>query len=293
MKNKTVSVIIPTLNASVNIKQQLDMLSHQTCVVNEVVIVDSESEDNTIEIARSFDFVRIIKVKKIDFDHGKTRDMALRSCSSDFIVFLTDDAIPRDEMLIQYLVDSFEKDENIVASYGRQLPRDDASAMEKLVREFNYPEQGIIKSSANIEQMGIKTFFLSDACSCYLRQKYIEIGGFDYPVKTNEDMFFAARAISMNYKIAYEPQAQIYHSHNFTLKQQYKRNYIQGFEMESHKDILNNCKSQKQGLKLVSFVSKRLLSQGRVFSFVRFGFDCIARYLGNSAGIKAARAMRK
>ena len=118
--------------------------------------------------------------------------------------------------------------------------------MEQLVRTFNYPAKSKVRSKDYIPEMGIKTFFASDVCSAYRRNIYEELGGFDYPIKTNEDMFYAAKVINAGYKIAYRADAEVLHSHNFTLKEQYKRNYIQGYEIERHRDILGKSSQESE-----------------------------------------------
>ena len=134
--------------------------------------------------------------------------------------------------------------------------------------------------------MGIKAFFCSDVCAAYNREIYLVLGGFDHPLKTNEDMFFAAKALRGGYRVAYSAEAKVYHSHNFTLREQYARNRIQGYEIERHWNLLGDVSKESEGMKLVKTVSGELLKQGRVFSFLHFGLDCGARFLGSRAGKK-------
>ena len=160
--------------------------------------------------------------------------------------------------------------------------------MERLVRSFNYPAESHVRSKEDIPVRGIKTFFCSDVCAAYRREIYLELGGFDYPISTNEDMFYAARAIRAGYLIAYAADALVFHSHNLTLKEQYRRNYIQGYEIEKHRELLGGVAQESEGWKLVKYVSGELLRSGHAGAFVRFGFDCCARFLGSRAGKKKA-----
>jgi rhamnosyltransferase len=136
--------------------------------------------------------------------------------------------------------------------------------------------------------MGIKAFFCSDVCAAYRRRIYEELGGFEYPLKTNEDMFFAAAAIRNGYRVAYAADARVLHSHNFSLKEQYHRNRIQGYEIERHRSLLGNVSKVNEGIRMVRFVSGKLLKQGRLVSFAHFGLDCFARLLGSRAGRRQA-----
>lgn len=288
MKNYKLSLIIPTLNAESLICSLIDSIKAQAVVPDEIIVVDSESDDKTVELLKNYPEVRVISIKRKDFDHGKTRDMALRKSTGDYVIFMTQDAVPANKYLTERLLAPFFNDDQIALSTGRQLPKPDATRMEQLVRTFNYPAQSRVRSRDDIPEMGIKTFFSSDVCAAYRRDIYEKLGGFDYPIKTNEDMFYAAKVINAGYKIAYCADAEVLHSHNLTLKEQYQRNFIQGYEIARHRDILGDASQESEGMKLVKYVSKELLKKGRVFSFVHFGFDCCARLLGSKKGRKQA-----
>ena len=281
------SVIIPTLNAANELPKLLEMLNKQTVRADEIIVVDSASEDDTVNICKSNGSVKLIEIERKDFDHGKTRDMALRESKGDIVIFLTHDALPANELFLDNLIKPIINDNTIALSAGRQLPKPDATYMERLVREFNYPEHSRVRSKDDLAELGIKTFYCSDVCCAYNKAIYLELGGFDYPLKTNEDMFYAAKVIHAGYRISYTADALVYHSHNFTLKEQYIRNYIQGYEIEKRKAFLNAGSYQSEGMKLVRFVTVGLLKKGHILSFFRFFFDCCARKLGHSAGIKA------
>lgn len=287
MSNK-ISVIIPTLNAEKELPYLLAALHKQKRKIEEIIVVDSASTDETVNICKKDGSIKLIQIERKDFDHGKTRDMAFKESIGDIVIFMTQDSIPANSGLIDRLVAPLEEGKAVLST-ARQLPKKDASRMEQLVRAFNYPEKSHIRSKNDIQRMGIKTFFCSDVCAAYKREIYFELGGFDYPIKTNEDMFFAAKVINSGYRIAYVADALVYHSHNFTLKEQYKRNYIQGYEIERHIEALNNVSQGGEGMRLVKFVSKELLKKGYIGSFIRFGFDCCARIMGSRAGKNRAR----
>ncbi len=287
--NKTISVIIPTLNAESSIRGLIESLISQSLQPDEIVIVDSESDDRTVEIAREFHIVKIIQIKRTEFNHGGTRDMALKQSCGDYVVFMTQDAVPANNMLLEKLILPFDSDEKIAVITARQLPRYDAKPSEKLIREFNYPLESSIRSKEDIPRLGIKTFFTSDVCSAYRRDIYEELGGFEKDLKTSEDMMYAAKLVNNGYSICYNAKAKVLHSHNFTIKEQYKRNFIIGYEIERHKKLLGNVSANSEGFKLTKVVSFGLLKKGRIISFFRFGLDCCARFAGNKAGKKAAR----
>ncbi len=277
-----ISVVIPVLNAEKDLPGLLKALSEQTLQADEIIVTDSESSDRTRQIAEA-EGVRVIPVLRKEFDHGGTRDMALRASLGDIVVFLTQDAVPAESSFLEKLIRPLSE-EGVAVVTGRQLPKKSATRVERLVRIFNYPAESHIRSEADVEKMGIKAFFCSDVCAAYNREIYLELGGFEYPLKTNEDMFFAAKTLRNGYKVAYAADAQVFHSHNLTLKEQYQRNRIQGYEIERHRDLLGNVSQVPEGWRLVRYMSAQLLKEGRLVSFAHFGLDCCARFMGSRIG---------
>lgn len=286
-----ISVIIPTLNAEHEIEALLIALDSQSIQPNEILVVDSASEDKTIELVQKHKRVRLLEIDRQDFNHGTTRDMALNESSGDFVCFLTQDAVPVSDDYLKRLVAPMVEDSNIALVSGRQLPKADARRFEQLVRDFNYPDLPSVRSKCDLEEFGIKTFFASDTCSAYRRTAYLECGGFEH-VNTNEDMLMAAKFIASGMKVAYEPRAEVYHSHNLTPSQQFARNRAVGFFLETHADDLMHASEIGEGGRLVKAVSSQLLREGNLVELIAFGVDCCARLLGNRAGRRTARKER-
>lgn len=283
-----ISVIIPTLNAEKYINDLLNSLLNQTANIEEIIVVDSSSTDNTIEIVKKFDKVKITSIIKKDFNHGQTRDMALRQSKGDIVVFMTQDVLPVNNKCIEELIKPLNN-KKLAQVTARQIARDSANPREKLIRAFNYLNKDNCRNKDNIKDLGIKAYFCSNSCAAYNKDIYLKIGGFEKGLKTNEDMFYAAKAIKEGYSVAYSSKAMVYHSHNYTLKEQYNRNYIMGYEIEKHRQLLNNAKERSEGIKLVKYIMSNLLKEGHILSFLYFPFDCLARYLGNKNGRNKAR----
>ncbi len=282
-----ISVIVPTLNAGRQIDTLLTRLEQQTRKPDEIIVVDSSSEDITQEMVKRHPEVKLIVIDRKDFNHGGTRDAMLRESIGDFVLFLTQDAMPSGNDYIAKIVAPFADDE-VALVYGRQLPRKDARPAEALVRKYSYGDESMVITKADIPSLGIKAFHSTDVCAAYRRTAYLEVGGFETDVLTNEDMFIAARFLHAGRKIVYEANATVIHSHNFTFKQQYKRNYIQGVEIAKHKDILGDASLSGEGLSLVKYTLGGLLRQGHVIEAMRFTVDCGFRLIGNRNGQRAA-----
>ncbi|MDB1866758.1 glycosyltransferase family 2 protein [Collinsella aerofaciens] len=286
-----VSVIIPTLNAEHEIEDLLAALERQSLRPMEILVVDSASDDDTVPLVKMHEGIRLLQIERCDFNHGATRDMALRATTGDFVCFLTQDALPASDAYLERLVTPMVGDPSIALVSGRQLPKADARRFEQLVRSFNYPDSPSVRSKSDLNKCGIKTFFASDSCSAYRRTAYLDCSGFEY-VNTNEDMLMAARFVASGLKVAYEPGAEVYHSHNLTPSQQFARNRAVGMFLESHSDDLMHASEIGEGGRLVKAVSSQLLREGNLTEFIAFGVDCCARLLGNRAGRRAARKER-
>lgn len=287
MQSSPISVIIPTYNAGAKITEILSMLSNQSYLPDEILIVDSGSSDDTLQRCAAFPLVKVLMVEQSSFNHGATRDMAIRKSIGEFVIFLTQDAIPADEYFIANMLTPFSN-ATVALVYGRQLANADASPAEKLTRQFNYPPQPCLRTSADIPVLGIKAFFFSDAAAAYRRSAYLQLGGFEKNIKTNEDMFIAAKALHAGFGIYYAASAMVVHSHDFTLRQRYLRYRDQGEEITLHADILGKEAPTAEGQKLLLFVSQNLLRKGRALAWLRFCLGCVAGYLGFHAGKREA-----
>lgn len=288
----SVSVVVPTLNASAEIGGLLESLLSQSVEPREVIVIDSDSDDGTVRIAEDFPTVRTISIRRSEFNHGLTRHRALLETSGEIVCFVTQDAVPASADYLARLVGPMVADERIALVSGRQLPKPDARPFERLVREFNYPDEPSVRSRADLARCGIRTFFASDVCSAYRKTAYLECGGFG-PVRTNEDMLMAARLISAGWKVAYEPTAAVYHSHNLTPREQFERNRAVGAFLEDHSGDLLGASEVGEGGRLVAAVSTRLIREGRIGELFAFGVDCAARLLGNRVGRAEARRYKE
>ena len=123
---------------------------------------------------------------------------------------------------MQRLVAAFA-DPQVGVAYGRQLPADNATPIAAHARTFNYPPINSLKSSVDIQPLGIKTAFVSNSFAAYRRSALEDVGGFPDRCIVSEDTFVAAKMILAGWKVAYCADAQVYHSHNYTWRQEFQR----------------------------------------------------------------------
>jgi len=261
----------------------LKALRDQSVPPAQIMVVDSQSDDGTADLARGVEGVEVIDIKREAFDHGKTRDMALRGSRGEFVVFMTQDALPMEARCMENLLKPFE-DPRVAAVGGRQQAWPDARPFERLVRANNYPEESRIWSSDDIARLGVRAFLISDVCAAYRRSAYLSVGGFDYPILTNEDMLMAEKLLHAGYKLAYAGDAAVYHSHRFTLRQEYRRNVAIGRTMKAYEERFEHVKETSEGVALFKRVMLSLIREGELAECACFTLNCAARLIGNRVG---------
>ncbi|XEC95270.1 glycosyltransferase family 2 protein [Paenibacillus tarimensis] len=244
-----ISVIIPTYNAGPEFEVVLRKLSGQSIKPLEIIVVDSSSSDGTAENARKAG-ARVFTIPQSEFDHGGTRNFAAEQAKGEILVFMTQDAIPKDDRLLEKLTAPFA-DGLVAGVYAKQEARSDAAILEKLTRSFNYPDESMRKGRSELPLLGIRTFFFSNVCSAVRRDVFFDVGRFPQPVIFNEDMSMAAKCIFNNYELIYQAEAVVIHSHNYSLSQQFRRYFDNGVSMYHNDWIYAYSKVGKAGSKLV------------------------------------------
>lgn len=277
------TVVIPVLNAGDALAPLLDRLEGQTVPPEEIVVADSESDDGAARQAAADGRVRLISIRRKAFDHGGTRDLALRSCGTPAVVMMTQDAVPADSRCMEQLLKPME-DPAVAAVCARQAGRPDATPEEKAVRAFRYPEENAVWSGKERQDRGIRAFLLSDVCAAYRVSAYQAVGGFVHPLETNEDMLIAAAFLEAGYKLAYRGDAVVLHSHNYTLRQEYERNRKIGRFLAAYGDRFGNGGVTGEGIRLAKTVTGGLIREHHFCRILPFWLNCGARLLGNRKG---------
>lgn len=277
-----VDVIIPTYKPDERFWKLLERLDKQTYVINKTIIINTdETCIDTVRIA-AMKNVEIHHINLEEFDHGTSRNYGVTFSNADIVVFMTQDAIPDNKYMVEELVKPF-KDEDVYITYGRQLPMQKCAFVEAYTRQFNYPETDIVKTKESIKSMGIKTYFSSDVCAAYRREKQIELGGFPRTI-FNEDSIFAAQVINNDKKVYYASKARVIHSHNYTYMQQFHRNFDIGVSHKDFEEVFGQVKSENEGIKLVKQTTKYLISMGKWYlipdMLIRSGFKFIGYKMG-------------
>ncbi|MCM1048721.1 MAG: glycosyltransferase family 2 protein [Clostridiales bacterium] len=251
----SVDVIIPTYKPDGKFLKLMEMLENQTVSINRVIIMNTEQKyfdrlTYGTSFSKKYRNVLVRHLSKREYDHGRTRNQALSYSDAKVFIMMTQDAVPADEYMVEKLLEALEQD-NVAIAYARQLADDACSAAERYTRNFNYPQEKSIKTKADIERLGIKTFFCSNVCAAYKRKVFDSLGGFINHTIFNEDMIFAAGAIKKDYAVSYQPEAKVYHSHDYSNMEQFRRNFDLGVSQADHPEVFADITSESEGIKLV------------------------------------------
>lgn len=285
---KETDVIIPVYKPDGRLYKLLDMLERQTVPVERIILINTEQcyFDRMIagtDFWHKYKNVMVRHISKREFDHGYTRKRAVSDSKSRYFVMMTDDAVPADEYLLEKLLAPIWEGKAAM-SYARQLPDEDCGIIEHFTRGFNYPEESFVKSNKDLPEMGIKTFFASNVCAAYDREIYDSLGGFVKRTIFNEDMIYARKLIDAGYKIAYTAQAQVIHSHNYSGKQQFQRNFDLGVSHAQYPEIFEGIKTESEGIRLVKRTCKYLVGIHKPFLIVKLFWLSGCKYTGYFLG---------
>ena len=255
----------------------------QNYPIHRVILMNTEEKQFPAELTGIWDRVEVYHLAKEEFDHGGTRDRGVRMSTADLVVCMTQDAMPADETLIEELVKPFD-DPEVWAAYARQLPNEDCREVEKYTRSFNYPEQSMVKTKEDLDRLGIKTFFCSNVCAAWRREKYLELGGFVKHTIFNEDMILAGTMIKQGGKIAYCAKAKVIHSHNYSAFQQFHRNFDLAVSQTMYPEVFGGIRSESEGIKLVKKSLSYCIEIGKPWLMIQVVTQSAGKLLGYKMG---------
>jgi len=245
-----IEVVIPAYKPDDTLKKSVKRLFSQTLKPDRVRIILTKSrEGEKDELLKALPQGTVVEeIERSNFSHGGTRQYAVDSTEADHILFMTQDALPADRYLVKNLYTALSKKDAALA-YARQIPYPDATETEKYSRRYNYPSYSMSKTKSDIKDMGIKAFFCSDTCAMYNVALHRELGGFDVNAQFNEDMIYACKAINCGCSIEYVSDAHVFHSHNYSFKEQFKRYREISRSQKSHKEQFEGVSSESEGIK--------------------------------------------
>ena len=283
-----VDVIIPVYKPDKSFFTLMDRLENQTVAVNRIILMNTEQKyfDRLIygtSFLEKYRNVYVTHLSKKEFNHGLTRRQGVKKSDAPVFIMMTMDAMPVDEYLVERLTAPLER-EDVAAVYARQMASEESNEIERFARSSNYPEETCEKSEEDIDRLGIKTFFCSNVCAAYRRDIYENLGGFVRHTLFNEDMIYAAGAVKAGYKIVYEANARVVHSHNYTCMQQLRRNFDLGVSQAEHPEVFASVSSEGEGAAMIKKATEHLWKTGNKRLILKLYIDSAFKYAGYLLG---------
>lgn len=279
-----IDVVIPAYHPGQEFQVLIQKLLRQTIEVSHIWVMQTIRQEGEPLIQFSDERITVLPVLQREFDHGGTRDLGAKQSRSDYVLFMTQDALPADDQLLEHLLLAMQNPQVGIA-YARQLPRPSAGVVERLTRTYNYPGESCIKGLADEERLGVKTYFCSDVCAMYRRSYYEELGGFVRPTIFNEDMIMAYHMIHAGYQVAYCAEAQVIHSHEYRCMQQFRRNFDLGVSQKQYQEIFASISSEKEGAGYAKKIIRTLTQQKKYAEMFYFMLQCGFKLFGYKLGL--------
>lgn len=276
-----IDIICPLYNAENYILDLDKSIKKQKKVkINNISYILTESYDNSEKILID-NKIEYKKIKREDFSHSLVRENAAMVSESDILVFITQDIVIEDDLWLYHLIKDIEKGK-CEAAYSRQVSK--FNNIEKYTREKNYPDKSSIVSKKDLKKLGLRTFFFSDASSAIKTSIFKDLNGYDGKnLPISEDMYIAYKLIMNGYRIKYESDSVVYHSHNFKLKELYARYKLTG-KFFKENSYLDKYGTNKSGGGLAKYILVRAIKDKNVKVLLRYPFDMAIRFIGMKVG---------
>ncbi len=240
----SVSILLVTKNGEEHLDRLLDRVSAQVgrFRILEKIAVDSGSSDTTLAILRRHG-VLVVEIPPGEFGHGRTRNLAASHARGDFLVFLTQDAVPHDEHWLANLLAPLLADPQVAGAYSRHVPRPGCHPMEwRQIVEF--PLCGVPEGRVNFA-VGNPDYRRNPAPYHYFANTSAVLrrdvwGKIPFPdVDFAEDQDWARRALEAGYKTVYAAASVVEHSHNYSARENFLRNFEHGRALASRFDYVD------------------------------------------------------
>jgi rhamnosyltransferase len=222
-----ISVLIPVKNGGDDLRRCLDGVRRQRVSADvELIVVDSGSSDGSVELARSYDAI-VFEISPETFDHGATRNYAASKARGEYLAFTSQDAYPVDEHWLARLVTPLAQDQ-VAGVYGRQLAHDHASPPEVYFLDFLYgPRSRVQAVGGEGDGISMSTTLFSNANAAMRREVWARYP-FAEDLIMSEDQEWSRRVLLDGYRLVYDADAAVRHSHDYTLGAAFKRFFDSG-----------------------------------------------------------------
>lgn len=257
----SISVVIPVKNEGKKIRTCIEGILSQTVPVKEIIVVDSGSTDDTLDILKEFDIVKVIEIPGSEFNHGETRNLGINAATGEYALLTVGDAWAYDNNWIQYLLDGFV-DDTVAGVCGQQVvAHSPDNNPAQWFRSYSKPEIKKYSFSEDefhrLSPLEKKKVCGWDDVTAIYRMDYKKEIPFRY-TSYAEDAQWAKDAILAGYSIAYNPAARVYHYHLEDPDFSFKRSYTVMYHLYKFFDLIPEMPNYDimSNLRLINVIRK-------------------------------------
>lgn len=196
-----ISIVVRTKNERPWIGRCLQSLTLQRGCRSEIIVVDNESTDGTLDVVRQFD-CRVMNISQSDYTHGKALNLGIAVSRGNLVAILSGHCIAVTDRWLLRLADSF-RDPLVAGVYGRQEPLPESSDLDK---------RDLWTTFGLDRRVQIRDWFFHNANSMISRAVWEQVP-FNETIDGVEDRDWAKRVQELGYRIVYEPSASAFHFH--------------------------------------------------------------------------------
>lgn len=211
------SIVIRCFNEAEHIGKLLSELKRQTLTDYEVVIVDSGSDDGTLDIVEGED-VTLVHIAKEEFSFGRSLNLGCAAAKGEILVFISAHCYPEHEGWLSNLIDGFD-DEKVAVVYGRQRGIPESHFSEQQIFKRWYPDESVARQEGPF----------SNNANAAVRRSLWESHPYDEALTGLEDVAWAQGVMREGWWVSYRADAGVIHVHNETpsqIRNRYRREAI-------------------------------------------------------------------
>ena len=212
--SEKISLYIPAYNAEKTIEFSINSILEQTVKIDEIIVVNDSSIDDTVQIVKKYSEIKIINNEK-NFGLGFNRNKAILESKNEIIANIDSDVV-LEKNWAEILLDKLGQ--NKIGMCGGNMK-------EKLINNsFN-----MWRAKYYSQNWGNKDIlnppFLFGCNSMQYKSIWKEIGGYDEELFTNgEDINYSKKInASTNFNLFYSSDAMCYHLQDDNLNTLTKR----------------------------------------------------------------------
>lgn len=224
---KKVSFVIRTLNEGKTLEEvlkRIHLIEGQYDI--EIIIVDSGSTDNTLQIGKHYG-ARIVTISKEKWSWGISLNSGIQNSNGSFIAAISGHCFITRKDFLNNSIPILENPK-IAAIYGKQISIPNMDPFEEYELYNWYPDLDSYIMNCNTLKNG-KGIGISNACCVLKKEAWLKMK-FDENVESFEDLIWAFDITNLGYQLVYSNRFSVYHSHALNLEYIYRKWYWRNYE---------------------------------------------------------------